>query len=126
MERLCLSCNKKLEGRVDKIFCSPYCKTSYHYEKNKAKKHTRFQIVNESLKRNRAVLKHFHTTGKTMLRKDELLKMGFNPKFFTNYWKNSKNEVYLFCYEYGFLALKDNNKEKYLIIDWQDYMDKKR
>jgi len=31
-----------------------------------------------------------------------LIDQGFNPKFFTHYWKNNKGDVYLFCYEYGF------------------------
>ena len=37
MMKKCIECSGEIEGRVDKIFCSPYCKTSYHYEKNKAK-----------------------------------------------------------------------------------------
>lgn len=122
MKKMCLNCNEEIVGRIDKIYCSAYCKSSYHYEKKKSKTVTRFKMVNEQLKINRAVLKHFHTTGKTIMRKEELLKKGFNPNFFTNYWKNSKNDVYLFCYEYGFLALKEANKEKYLLINWQPYM----
>ena len=124
MDRLCLSCNEKVEGRVDKIFCTPYCKSSFHYIKNRDKEKTRFHIVDEQLKRNRNVLRHFHKTGKTTILKSELHSKGFNPKYFTNYWKTSKNEVYLFCYEYGFLSIEQSNKMKYLIIDWQNYMDK--
>lgn len=122
MERLCLSCNKKVEGRIDKLFCSSYCKSSYHYIKNKKKGKTLFQKVDEQLKHNRNILKHYHKTGKTTLLKSELLAKGFNPKYFTNYWKNQKNEVYLFCYEYGFLSLGNTSSKKYVIIDWQDYM----
>lgn len=122
MDRLCLSCGKKVEGRVDKLFCSAYCKTSYHYLKNKQNNATRFQVIDKQLKRNRAILKHFHKTGMTTILKEELLVKGFDPNYFTNYWKNSKQEVYLFCYEYGFLHLKNNEKEKYLIVDWQPYM----
>ena len=48
---------------------------------------------------------------------------GFNPKFFTHYWKNKKGQVYLFCYDYGFLDLKDSGKAKYLIVEWQKYME---
>lgn len=124
MERLCLSCNKLVEGRVDKLFCSPYCKSSYHYIKNRNKKMTRFLIVDEQLKRNRNILQHFHKTGKTTILKSELLDIGFDPNYFTNYWKNTNNDVYLFCYEYGFLTIGDSNKKKYLIINWQDYMSK--
>jgi len=123
MERLCLCCNKAVEGRIDKLFCSAYCKTSFHYLKNKAKNRTRFHIVDEQLKRNRSILQHFHKSGKTTLLKSELFDKGFDPNYFTNYWKNSKNDVYLFCYEYGFLAINESAKKKYLIIDWQNYME---
>lgn len=124
MERLCLSCNKIIEGRIDKLFCSAYCKTSFHYLKNKKKNRTRFNLVDEQLKRNRSILQHFHKTGKTTILKSELLDKGFDPNYFTNYWKNSTNDVYLFCYEYGFLSIKESAKKKYLIIDWQEYMEK--
>ena len=124
MDRWCLSCNNKVEGRVDKLFCSPYCKSSYHYIKNRNKKMTRFNLIDVQLKRNRSILKHFHKTGKTTILKSELIDKGFNPNYFTNYWKNNNNEVYLFCYEYGFLSLDSLGKNKYLIIDWQDYMKK--
>jgi hypothetical protein len=54
-----------------------------------------------------------------------LLELGFNPNFFTHYWKNEKGEVYLFAYEYGFLKKNESGKEKYVLVTWQDYMDKK-
>lgn len=122
MDRWCLSCNQKVEGRIDKLFCSSYCKSSYHYLKNKNKKITRFAIVDQHLKRNRNILKHFHKTGKTTILRSELIDKGFNPNYFTNYWKNNRNQVYLFCYEYGFLAFQEKSKKKYLIINWQPYM----
>ena len=56
------------------------------------------------------------------IRKEKLLSEGFNPKYFTNYWKSSKEQVYFFCYEYGFLKIQKNQKEGYLLIKWQDYM----
>jgi len=55
---------------------------------------------------------------------EKLLSECFDPNYFTYYWKNKKGQVYLFCYEYGFLDLKGNQKEKYLLVTWQDYMDR--
>lgn len=51
-----------------------------------------------------------------------LINEGFNPKYFTHYWKNQKGAVYLFCYEFGFLERKEHNKVKYVLIQWQEYM----
>ena len=47
---------------------------------------------------------------------------GFNPKYFTHYWKNQKGDVYLFCYEFGFLKRTENGKAKYILVEWQKYM----
>ena len=69
-------------------------------------------------------LKTFNKAGKATVRKEVLIKEGFEPKFFTHYWKNSKGDVYLFCYEFGFLESEENNRSKYVLIKWQDYMDK--
>jgi hypothetical protein len=38
--------------------------------------------------------------------------------------KNQKGDVYLFVYEYGFLKRKENGKDKYVLILWQEYMKK--
>ena len=35
MEIKCLDCGEIIEGRTDKKFCNLYCKSSYHYKKNK-------------------------------------------------------------------------------------------
>ncbi|WP_424282087.1 hypothetical protein [Eudoraea sp.] len=74
------------------------------------------------MKINRKILKRYNKSGFTTLRKSEMTAEGFNPKFFTHYWKNRKGEVYLFVYEYGFLSTRNNGKEKYVLVTWQDYM----
>lgn len=119
MDCFCIYCNTKLEGRADKKFCTPYCKSSYHYQKNSKKEQSLFQKIDGQLKTNRRVLKNFNKAGLATVRKERLQKEGFIPSYFTHYWKNNKGQVYLFCYEYGFLDLG----EKYVLIEWQGYMD---
>ncbi len=120
--RKCLECNEEVEGRIDKIFCSPYCKSIYHHKKNMGKEKNFYLKVDKQLKLNRQLLNHFNKAGKAVVRKEELLKVGFNPKYFTHYWKNQKGDVYLFCYEYGFLEKKEGENLKYVLVQWQDYM----
>lgn len=122
MLKVCLHCTKDLEGRTDKKFCTPYCKSSYHYQKSKESEDSLFQKIDKHLKTNRRLLKEFNKAGLATVRKEKLLSEGFNPKYFTHYWKNQKGQVYLFCYEYGFLELQQNQKEKYVLIKWQEYM----
>jgi len=119
----CLACHKEIEGRVDKLFCDVHCKASYHYQKKKKEKYTLFQQIDLQLKQNRKLLKHYNQAGKATIRKETLIKAGFDPKFFTHYWKNSKGDVYLFCYDYGYLTRSENNRTKYVLVKWQDYME---
>jgi hypothetical protein len=120
----CIECNGEIEGRIDKIFCSPYCKSSYHHKKNRGKGKTLYLEIDKQLKLNRKLLQHFNRAGKAVVRKQKLLDVGFNPKYFTHYWKNQKGDVYLFCYEFGFLEKQENGKPKYVLVQWQDYMGK--
>ena len=91
-ERRCPVCSILVKGRSDKIFCSTKCRSINQYE-------------------NRQQTEAFY-----------LMEEGFDPKFFTHYWKNQKGDVYLFVYEYGFLKLTDKGKDKYVLVIWQDYM----
>ena len=121
-KRFCLNCEEEFEGRTDKLFCTPYCKSNHNYLKNKVKENTFFKSIDLQLKKNRRLLRDFNKAGKSTIRQEKLLAAGFNPKFFTHYWKNSKGDVYLFCYEYGFLKRTENAQVKYVLVEWQAYM----
>ena len=121
-ERKCPACHEIIVGRRDKKFCSDYCRSAYHYEKNQNRPLSMFRSIDQQLKTNRMILKDYNKGGKVTVRKEVLLKEGFNPKYFTHYWKNDKGQVYLFCYEFGFLSLKEKEKEKYVLVKWQPFM----
>lgn len=121
----CLACDKEINGRSDKKFCDSYCKSSYHYIKTKQGQKGIYSQIDRQLKHNRSVLKSYNKAGKATVRAHILLEQGFNPKFFTHYWKNQKKEVYLFVYEFGFLKKEEHNYDKYILVKWQDYMEKK-
>lgn len=118
-----LVCQKEIEGRKDKVYCSLSCKSANQYEQRQEDE-AHFYKVDRQLKKNRTILKRYNKVGKTTLRKEVLLAEGFAPSFFTNYWKNKQGQVYLFCYEYGYLSLKEGDKKKYLLITWQPYMNR--
>jgi len=118
----CLACNSNLQGRSDKVFCDAHCKSSYHYKKSIEEAPRFYNQVENQLKLNRKILKSFNKAGKVTIRANKLIELGFNPKFFTHYWKNTKGDVYLFVYEYGFLKRLEHDIEKYILIQWQNYM----
>ncbi len=120
----CPNCGEAIQGRSDKKFCTPYCKSNYHYEQNKENENSLFKQIDRQLKTNRKILKTFNRAGKATVRREKLVKEGFNAKYFTHYWKNHRNEVYLFCYEFGFLYKKDDRGiEKYILVEHQSYME---
>ena len=122
--RKCLNCEDEIIGRNDKLFCMPSCKSAYHYKKHKEKTQTMFVRIDKQLKLNRRLLQHFNQAGKSTIRKEKLLQAGFDPTYFTHYWKNNAGDVYLFCYEFGFLLKRENNQTKYVLVTWQKYMEK--
>ena len=123
-KKQCLACDKKLEGRSDKKFCDPYCKSAYHYKMSQEQEPKFFDKVSNQLKLNRKILKEYNKAGKATVRAEIILTLGFDPNFFTHYWKNQKGDVYLFVYEYGFLKRKEHGREKFVLILWQEYMRK--
>ena len=118
----CPSCGEKILGRIDKKFCSSYCKSSYHYLQNRDNAASRFKTIDNQLKLNRRILKEYNKAGKATVRKSVLLEEGFDPNYFTHYWKNNKGQVYLFCYEYGYLKLAEHGVDKYVLVQHQPYM----
>ncbi|MEM9000608.1 MAG: hypothetical protein AAGB24_10120 [Bacteroidota bacterium] len=122
LQKHCLHCNRELVGRTDKKYCNLHCKSAYQYQKAKKEPERFYNKVDNQIRLNRRLLKQYNKAGKSIVRAQVLLDLGFNPKFFTHYWKNQKGDVYLFVYEYGFLTKIENNKQKYVLITWQEYM----
>jgi hypothetical protein len=123
-QRTCLACDKELKGRSDKRFCDLHCKSSYHYRRSLEEAPRFYNKVDNQLKLNRKILKQYNKAGKATVRASLIKEDGFNPNYFTHYWKNNKEDVYLFVYEYGFLKKNEHGVEKYILIKWQDYMEK--
>ena len=119
--KTCPVCDSIIKGREDKIFCSLKCKSAYQYQTKKSTE-ILYHKIDKQLKTNRRLLKLYNKSGLSTIRKEKLISDGFNPNYFTHYWKNSKGDVYLFRYEYGFLNKDDKGKQKYVLVKWQSYM----
>ncbi|WP_369887175.1 hypothetical protein [Aquimarina sp. AD10] len=93
----CLSCGNIIIGRSDKKYCSVYCKSAHQYQRRKSEEE-QYYSIDRQLKTNRKILKAYNKSGLSTVRKEKLIAEGFDPKYFTHYWKNNKGQVYLFCY----------------------------
>jgi hypothetical protein len=74
------------------------------------------------LRKNRSILKKLCPVGKTVVRKEVLVAMGYEVKFFSSIFLTSNREIYYICYDYAFTPLLEHNVEKALIVTRQDYM----
>ncbi len=76
--------------------------------------------INKTLRKNRKILKQFNPEGKTTIRTEYLVKLGFDFRYHTHSYTTKNNNNYRFCYEYGYLRIED---DKTLIVNWQPYME---
>jgi len=118
----CLNCDAILSGREDKKFCSLVCKNAYNYINTLKNNSTMYLTIDKALKKNRKLLTKYNKGGKSTVLKNTIINEGFNPKYFTHFWKGKNGNLYLFCYEYGFMEKVENKKKKYVLVKWQDYM----
>ncbi|RYF84740.1 MAG: hypothetical protein EON98_08415 [Chitinophagaceae bacterium] len=106
--RECLACGKTLHGRTDKKFCNDYCRNAY----NNALKSVHAPVIrniNNVLLKNRRILeKALGEEEMKKMSKEKLLQQGFQFKYATHTYTNKKGDVYVFCYEYGYLPLEND------------------
>ncbi|MBX2921123.1 MAG: DUF2116 family Zn-ribbon domain-containing protein [Chitinophagaceae bacterium] len=111
----CLHCDKPIKGRVDKKFCDDWCRNAYNNKLNSVTSTPVVRNINSILKRNRRILKSVLSPEKETARisKRRLIETGFNFDYLTHLVTTPKGQVYLFCYEYGYLPLEN---DFYLIV----------
>jgi len=117
----CLYCNELVKGRRDKKFCTPECKSAYHNQHTNPQEDY-IKSINRQLRKNRSALKKACPWGKATVRKEFLKKMGMDFKYITHTWRTEHNNLYFFCYDYGYMQVGDPSKV--LIIQKQDYMER--
>lgn len=117
-KRSCQECKTAISGRRDKVFCSDDCRVSYNNKLNRDST-TLMRNVNNTLRRNRRILKRLNPNGKCKKAKMRLLEEGFNFHYFTNVYKTKAGKTYYFCYDQGYLEL-DN--DTYALVTREDYV----
>jgi hypothetical protein len=107
----CLACNKILKGRIDKKFCDDYCRNNYNnLQKSKNQNSAYVKNINNALLKNRKILENILPETEELIKipQQKLLDKGFVFKYHTHTYKNKKEQVYFFCYDYGYLPLENN------------------
>jgi len=103
----CLTCGKPLRGRTDKKFCDPGCKNE-HNNRLQHEEREAMKSIDRILKNNRRVLKRWLGERDAHLVSTKgLLHSGFRFDYHTHQFINRQSDLYVFCYDYGYLALPD-------------------
>lgn len=110
--RECLECGDHLKGRIDKKFCSDYCRNAHNNKVNKESKNL-IRNTNNRLRKNYNILSKLNVTGKTKVSRRKLFDNGFDFHFFTSIYTTKAGNVYYYIYDQGYLALEN---EIFLLI----------
>ena len=110
--RECLECGEVVKGRIDKKFCSDYCRNSYNNKVNKDSKNL-IRNINNRLRKNYKILSELNTSGKTKVSRTKLYDRGFDFQLFTSIYTTKKGSTYFYVYDEGYLALEN---EIFLLI----------
>lgn len=108
----CKECGDALNGRIDKKYCSDYCRNTYNNRVNKDAKNL-IRNTNNRLRKNYNVLTELNTTGKTKTTRSKLISRNFDFNYFTQIYTTKTGNIYYYIYDQGYLEL-DN--EIYLLI----------
>lgn len=103
--RTCTECGKVLHGRADKKFCNDGCRNAHNNRVN-APATNFIRNVNATLGRNRKILDELNPSGKVKVKREMLLKNGFDFEYYTNSHTTKSGDTYRFCYEQGYLVLE--------------------
>lgn len=108
----CLECGEPLKGRIDKKFCSDYCRNAYNNKVNKDSKNL-IRNTNNRLRKNYKILSELNRSGKTKVTRSKLIQHNFDFNFFTSIYTTKTGNTYYYCYDQGYLALEN---DFYLLI----------
>ena len=112
MGKKCLECDEPLFGRIDKKFCTDYCRNSYNNKINKDSKNL-IRNINNRLRKNYKLLSEINQNGKTKVTRRKLLDSNFDFNFYTSIYTTKTGNTYFYVYDQGYLPLEN---EYFLLI----------
>ena len=103
--KTCRYCGEIVSGRADKKFCDDTCRTAFN-NGNAVSRDNLVRTVNYKLMKNRRLLQDLvPEEGKIKVTYQRLQNAGFDFKYHTHTYTTQKGATYVFCYDYGYLAL---------------------
>jgi hypothetical protein len=109
--KYCLDCGLEIIGRIDKMYCSDYCRSHYHNLINKNRK-SAVRDINLLLKRNAEILEKLNAYGIPRIPTAALQTAGFDFNYYTHQVITADGNTYNCCYNYGYHII---SKEEILL-----------
>lgn len=113
--RHCPVCNSRFTGRSDKLYCSDQCRSTRNRVVRQQAEGPLTEVLS-SLRRNRSVLVKLCSGKKTVVSRERLEALEFDPLLFTSTHVNARGQTYYFCGDYGFLPIQKDGSDFALII----------
>lgn len=102
-KKICQQCNKEMQGRSDKKFCSVQCKNDFN-QAIKVATFSAVQKIDGILHKNHQILATvLGNRVSTNIPRLELDAMGFNFNYFTNTYTNTRGKQYHYIYDYSWM-----------------------
>lgn len=106
-QKKCLECGTVIIGRIDKKFCSDYCRNTYNNKVNAESKNL-IRNTNNRLKKNYKILTELNVSGKTKITRSRLDNQNFDFNYFTSIYTTKTGNVYYYVYDQGYLKLEND------------------
>ena len=96
----CLECAADIVGRVDKKFCSDYCRNAYNNKRYKEEQHI-VREINKILKTNRKILQEMKKAGLGMISESSLVEKGYRINYATASFVDQEGMLQFAVYDQG-------------------------
>lgn len=116
--RKCLECSEVLQGRKDQKFCSDYCRNAYNNRLNEDCNAV-VRRINRILRKNRRILADSLEKNQKIQPLNSLIEQGFNVHYHTGFYQTKKGDVYVFCYDLGYLKQSNN---RCIVVEKSSYL----
>jgi len=112
--KVCMSCNRNINGRADKKFCNDYCRNAHHNNLNSVGNNY-IRNINQNLRKNRRILESILLPARQAVKtsRQHLQNKGFGFRYFTHSYTNKNGNRFRFCYEYGYRVV---GKEQVVVV----------
>lgn len=118
MKEKCIECSTELIGRADKRFCSDQCRSTYYNRENKEALVV-VKSVNKILRKNYKILRELNPNGKMKIKREDILRKGFDFNYITGFYTTKAERTYYFVYDQGYTELDD---DYYALVVKKEYI----